>query len=1776
MIIGSFRVTLNENYKHMKRYILFVFLFFAIPALAQDNNYAAMMRDPNASFHDIKQAFENFWEGKEVKKGKGYKQFRRWEYFMSRRVNAEGFLPLDIIAAELENVQAMKKNQQKGMASGNWVPLGPTLVPNNGLSYPAAGIGRVNCIRFDPQNPNIIWVGTPGGGLWKSGNGGTSWTSNTDQFTNLGISDIAIHPANSQIMYIATGDADAGDTYSYGVLKSTDAGQTFSATGLSFAVNNGVRIARILIDPVNPDILIAATNSGIYRTANAGTSWSNVQSGNFYDLEFKPGDNQTVYASTYLNGGTTGSVYRSVNNGSTWARITNGLPVSDVIRIALAVSEQNPNVVYALAGNATDYGYKGLYKSTNSGTSFTLVHSSPNILTHEEDGTGSGGQAWYDLAIAASPLDANTVYVGGVNVWKSTNGGSTFTITGHWYAGGAGNIPFIHADQHALEFQPGTSTIFSGNDGGIRKSTNAGGLWNDLSNGLQIMQFYRLSNSHTNANIIAAGAQDNGTHRMNNGSWAVVYGGDGMECIIDYTNANIMYATYQYGNLARSTNGGASFSSIVPAGAGDGAWVTPYVIHPISNTTLYAGYNDIYKTTNSGSGWTMVYSNPNGSTKFESMAISKSNPDVVYAGTYNKLYKTTNAGTNWTDVTSGLPVSSTSITYIAISATDANKVWVTFSGYNAANKVFYSANGGSSWTNVSSGLPNLPVNCIVYEDGSADALYAGTDVGVYYKDNSQAWTMFASGLPNVIVNELEIHYPTSKIRAATYGRGIWESDLYVAVVAPVADFTASATSITESSAISFTDQSMNIPTAWSWSFPGATPSSSTMPNPTNILYTVPGVYDVILTVTNAAGNDTETKNGYITVNANTLAPVANFISSDTMITKGQSVQYDDLSLHLPNTWSWEFDGGTPATSNAQQVTVTYHTPGIYNVKLIVSNANGSDSVFKQNTIRVMDAGISNCPKWLTKASGFTIPSRGINSIQCLSPNVAWALAYDGSGGGANIRQYTKTTDGGETWAQGTVTGAGILSSMEIASLSAIDADTAYAALYPSTGTSQGVFKTTNGGASWTEINTTAYGNLSFLNLVHFFNATDGVTMGDPESGYFEIYVTSNAGNTWTRVPSPNIPAPIAADEYGTIGYYDAVGNTIWFSTTKGRIYKSIDKGLNWTVASTPLGTGVYIPEISFKDQNNGLAAAVYVSGNTNAGLLRTTDGGNTWILIHAGQTAGIGLRSGLAYVPGTAGTYYMTGATAGNTGSAYSIDDGTSWTAIDNIQHTAIGFYDAALGFSGGFNTSAAVGGIHKMQSITTIASISASDPVDFCPGETVQLSAMTVSGASYQWKRNNTNIPSANNSTYAVQTSGDYTVEITSNGCPAISNVITLTQKAQAPKPNVSINGFLNICVGDSVILTSDAPADNQWFLNGAAISGATSPMYVAKAGGSYTVQVSHVSGCVNTSDVITVVMHLYPVTPTITADSNTFCEGAGLFLQSSATVNNQWYKDHALIVGATDAAYYANEAGTYYVEVSNNGYCAVLSDSIVLTSIPSPAKAAVLLIGAGAFCAGDSAILVSDISADIQWIKDGQPVADANKDTLIVKETGNYQVQTNSGNGCAALSDPQNIIVHSLPLEPVIFQNANTLSTLVAGACQWYLNDTLLAGANAQSYEITRSGIYRVEVENINGCKNISAPFHAIYVGLDFSYSDYSFKVYPNPLKTGSAIVEININTDYPNVQLEVLDILGKKVHSVMRTDRLEKGLHRYQLPELSPGTYFIKWKSDSFSESLRLVVL
>ncbi len=730
-----------------------------------------------SNFYNIQKSFNEEWNGKEYKKGQGYKPFKRWEYFWKYRVDENGKFP-DAFKSYKSYLNFLKKKNKDNFLSekGEWKEVGPNVIPTNKLSYSSSGVGRINVVRINPNNNNEIWVGSANGGVWKSSNKGTSWRKmGWTDIMSIGVSDIAISPSNPKTIYVATGDKNGHfqeDSYSIGLMKSEDGGETWTVIGMKSNLSASLLITKIRIDPSNADIVIIATSKGIYKSTDGGITWENKQNGLFKEMEHNPGNFNILYAVTggFYSYNGDASFYKSTDAGETWKRI---ILNSNVNRFEIAVSPANPNYVYIIGALKSSGSFAGLWRSQNSGDNFELMSSAPNILSIEADGDGTGGQGFYDLAIEANPINVDELYIGGIHIWKSKNDGRTWELMTHWTGGY--DKPYVHADQHYLLFNKNNLDLYSANDGGLYVSSNNGVSWKDISSGLGIAQFYRISVGNIPDEMITGGTQDNGTHLFSEGQWYNVNGGDGMETHINPENPKIVFCTSQYGSIFRSTNGGMNFRSILsPSYFSNeyGEWVTPFELNPKKPTTILVGYRDVYKSVNNGSNWLEI-SNFNFTDPIDLIAYAPSDTNYIYIVQGTSIYGTQNGGQTWQTIgaASGL------IRDIKVDYDDPKRFWIVVSSFKQNEQVFeyYEQNS----TNISYDLPAIPANTIINIKNSSGKLVIGTDIGIYFKNPAEnSWNVFGTNMPPVIITDLDVNYSTGKIYAGTFGRGIWVNEIF--------------------------------------------------------------------------------------------------------------------------------------------------------------------------------------------------------------------------------------------------------------------------------------------------------------------------------------------------------------------------------------------------------------------------------------------------------------------------------------------------------------------------------------------------------------------------------------------------------------------------------------------------------------------------------------------------------------------------------------------------------------------------------------------------------------------------------------------------------------------------------------------------------------------------------------------------------------------------------------------------------------------------------------
>lgn len=839
--------------------------------------WIGMMQDRNVNFYQTQRAFNLYWENRPIQKASGWKSFKRWEWYASKIIDSAGNFPayemqfqdmLDRIEQDNKYWDIVQPGLGAGTAAcktqGDWKSIGPTLLPTNNTGQ-MNGMGRVNAIGLHPTDTNTLFIGSAAGGIWKTTDGGQTWAVNTDSLPTLGVSAIAIDPNSPSTMYFGSGDRDAGDAVGYGVFKSTNSGASWSISNTGMGNRT---VGRLIIDPKNTSTLLAACNGGIYRSTNSGSTWTQTYSGGFFkDILFKPNNSNVVYATK------DGLLYRSVNNGQTWSALTTGLPTTGVSRAVIEVSARNPSLVYVWIANGSVH--KGIYLSRDSGNTFRTQSTTPNLHDYTTNGSGTAGQAWYDMDMVVDPSSEAIMYCGGVNIFKSTDTGKTWTIAGYW-------VNQIHADQHELAASPITNRIFAGNDGGFYASRNKGASWTPLKSGLGISQIYKMDAARTTRDILISGLQDNGTVNYNAG-WYTTYGGDGMDCAIDQGDPRYSYGELYYGSIFRVFNLNAQATiannGYIAAGSDtineSGGWVTPFTLREGNSSTMYIGYKNIWRSSNVKAGtvqWKKISNNLGGtnSVDFTELESNIANSDILYASRSNgTLYRSDNVnGTTptWTAVTQ--PVAGV----VNAIETDPKNQNVVYIGVGA--RVYRSTNKGSSWTQVNSTFSNNVATILLDTSNPKKGIYVGTyGGGVWYTDTTlSTWRYFTKGLPNTVsVTDLEMYYEPNKqcncnvLYGATYNRGNWYTTIYHdGTKKPVALLNTYDTVVCRSNTIKLTDKSCYNPTRFKWAF---TPSvnfvngSDTMTQSPTISFPSSGKYSFKFMAENCIGTDTTT--GYI-------------------------------------------------------------------------------------------------------------------------------------------------------------------------------------------------------------------------------------------------------------------------------------------------------------------------------------------------------------------------------------------------------------------------------------------------------------------------------------------------------------------------------------------------------------------------------------------------------------------------------------------------------------------------------------------------------------------------------------------------------------------------------------------------------------------------------------------------------------------------------------------------------------------------------------------------
>ena len=638
--------------------------------------------------------------------------------------------------------------------------------------------GRMTSIAINPLNPSTIFTGAASGGLWRSftGGSGSDWKRVPTGFPVLGVNAIAIDPADTNVLYLGTGEVymyggsvggmlvrTTRGSYGMGILKSTDAGSTWSLS-LDWSYDNQRGVQAIHINPLNTRTVYAATSEGLYRSTDGGVSWINIHNVVMaVDVVIHPVDTAKIIVSCGNFASPGAGIYYSHDAGATFTRV-NTIPAFSG-KSLLEVYAAHPNVVYANVADSIDGG-GGLWRTTDFGISWAQVS---NQTVH-------GVQGWYSHFVAVHPADSSKIVRGGQTAaYRSTNGGRTMTA-----------VPDTWADLHNYAHDPKNPDIlYIVDDGGVWRSDDFGLSYQYVGQGLQTSQFYNgFSNSTTDSMLALGQVQDHfGFQYSGSFDWAGGGVDEGGWTAIDPVDDRTMYAGSRGGDgIYKSTDRGLSYPSGFAGFSGAAAWNSPFAIAPSNRSVLYHARSVVWKSTNAGANWFAT----NGGVSLDgnpglSITVSRTSPDTVYVGTAPlqtraHVFRTANGGATWTNVTGILPDR-----YLMDLAVDPNNsaiVYAAMGGFGAGH-LFKTTDAGETWTDISATLADVPGTAVVVDPFNSSHVYAGNDLGVHVStDGGAVWTPFNDGLPEaVIVGDLTVSPSNRVLRLATHSNGVYERKL---------------------------------------------------------------------------------------------------------------------------------------------------------------------------------------------------------------------------------------------------------------------------------------------------------------------------------------------------------------------------------------------------------------------------------------------------------------------------------------------------------------------------------------------------------------------------------------------------------------------------------------------------------------------------------------------------------------------------------------------------------------------------------------------------------------------------------------------------------------------------------------------------------------------------------------------------------------------------------------------------------------------------------------
>lgn len=863
--------------------------------------WAQLMYSQNPNVYLVNQAYQDYYRTHAFEKNYHTQYYKRWMRQNQYSIDQLGFIQEPTQAQlQLETSQYLKKqNTQK---ASNWSIVGPITTYQEGL---AQGSGQTNVYSFDQcaTQTNVCYSGTEPGEVYKSTNGGLNWVlmSKTIDFGS-GVTALEVHPTDPNFV-IAGGNK--------GLFLSNDGGLTWSNT----LPSSGLNVNEIYILPSNPNVILAATDKGLYRSTDACQNWTQLFTQKTYDIKQKPGSAQTLYLLKNNPSLIRCEFFISSDAGLNWTLQDFGWYTStDPARIdgggRLAVSPADPEIVYAyLIGDSkpNDFGYIGVYRSNNSGQSWVLPNGpvgGPYSTAHPNLAMGSPTwnyhQGFYNCALVANPNNANELLIGGLNLYKSSDGASSFTAV----SGYVGGPLSIHVDNQ--DFRVIGNHTWVTTDGGIYHSTDFVTTQPDFyMSGVHGSDYWGFDNGW-NEDVLVGGLYHNGNlayhENYGAGNFLELGGGEAPTGYVNPSDNKLTYYSDVDGKRIPATLDGAIQNASFGIDPNESYWAaesTELVFHPNCYSIAYTGKDhQLYRTNDKGASFELVQTfGSNANERVNYIEIASDNPQIIYlnqkaaSGGTGKLWKTTDAGQTWAQLS--LPTGNSSRMLLALNPTNAQELWLAYPSGSNGFKVYKTTNGGGSWNNLTNNLlNNESVQALVHIAGTDGGIYVATNKSVYYRTNQSDFTLENNGLPLFTNgNILKPFYRDQKIRLASYGKGIYESNLVdnpTEVVARITVDKLSQTAVCAIDSFYFDDYSFlsHQGASWQWTFPTGSPSSATLRNPA-VYFQSPGQHLAILQVTDGNGQ-TDTDSLYVTLSMFDFQP---------------GIQEDFQQEFLPQGWS---------------------------------------------------------------------------------------------------------------------------------------------------------------------------------------------------------------------------------------------------------------------------------------------------------------------------------------------------------------------------------------------------------------------------------------------------------------------------------------------------------------------------------------------------------------------------------------------------------------------------------------------------------------------------------------------------------------------------------------------------------------------------------------------------------------------------------------------------------------------------------------------------------